>query len=74
MPATSATIRALVKSALPRTKGLFKLDRLYNWDRTPERILIGVVARVYAETSGLCPDAEFKKWITDFAMFEKGLS
>jgi hypothetical protein len=74
MPATSATIRALVKSALPRAKGLFRLDKLYIWDRTPERILIGVVARVYADTSGSKPDVEFKKWIADLATFEKGLS
>ena len=74
MPATSATIRALVKSALVRAKGLFKLEKLYVWDRTPERILIGVAARVYADTSGVCPDKEFKKWISSFATFEKGLS
>lgn len=74
MPATSATIRALVKSALTRAKDLFRLDRLYIWDRTPERILIGVAARVYAETSGACCEKEFKRWIGDFANFEKGLS
>ena len=74
MPATSATIRALVKSALTRAKDLFRLNRLYIWDRTPERILIGVAARVYAETSGACCEKEFKRWIGDFANFEKDLS
>ena len=74
LPATTVTIRALVKSALPRAKSLFKLDKLYIWDRTPERILIGVAARVFAETSGVCPVREFQRWISDYATFEKGLS
>jgi uncharacterized protein (DUF1697 family) len=74
MPATNATIRALVKSAVIRAKSLFTLERLYVWDRTPERILIGVAARVYAETSGARVETEFKRWISDFSAFEKGLS
>jgi hypothetical protein len=74
MPATNATIRALVKSALARAKGLFALGRISVWDRTPERILIGVAARAYAETSGSKIEVEFKRWIADFAAFEKGLS
>jgi hypothetical protein len=74
MPVTSITIRAMIRSALARARHLFKLEKLYTWDRTPERILIGVAARVFAETSGMCPDREFKRWISDFAAFEKGLS
>jgi hypothetical protein len=74
MPATSDTIWALITSAASKAKSLFALKKLYTWDRTPERTLIRVASSTYAEMSGTHPDVEFKKWISDYATFEKGLS
>lgn len=74
MPGTAVAIRALVQSAMPRVKRLFKLEEIRSWDRTPERILIAEASRAQAVAACSCPVAECSRWVVDFHNYEARLS